>query len=226
MTQPALMVDGVSRTYRLHGAPVGVLHDVSFAAAAGETVAVVGPSGSGKSTLLGLIAGLDAPDAGRVLVEGRDLATMSEAERAAWRSGRLGVLFQSYRLLPTLSARENVRLPMELAGVRLAEATARADELLATVGLAGRTAHLPAQLSGGEQQRVALARALANRPALIVADEPTGNLDSVNGSHIADLLFAAARQGGATLVLVTHDRQLATRADRTIALADGRVVAA
>ena len=225
MTAPALELRRLTRTYRIGDAALTVLADVSFTAEVGESVAVIGPSGSGKSTLLGLIAGLDVPDHGQVLVDGRDLAAMSERERAAWRSRRLGVLFQSYRLLPTLSARENIRLPLELGGLAPPAAEARVDALLARVGLAARADHLPAQLSGGEQQRVALARALANRPALVVADEPTGNLDSVNGAHVAELLFATVREDRATLVLVTHDAALAAQADRRIALRDGRVVA-
>lgn len=225
MTAPALELRRLTRTYRLGDAELTVLADVSFTVAIGESVAVVGPSGSGKSTLLGLIAGLDVPDHGQVLVDGRDLAAMTERERAAWRNRRLGVLFQSYRLLPTLSARENIRLPLELSGIAQRAAEARVDDLLARVGLTARASHLPAQLSGGEQQRVALARALANRPALVVADEPTGNLDSVNGAHVAELLFATVREDRATLVLVTHDAALAAQADRRIALRDGRVVA-
>ncbi|GDY11389.1 ABC transporter ATP-binding protein [Planctomycetota bacterium] len=225
MAVPALEIRRLTRAYRLGDAILAVLADVSFTAGIGESVAVVGPSGSGKSTLLGLIAGLDVPDHGQVLVEGRDLAAMPERDRAAWRNRRLGVLFQSYRLLPTLSARENIRLPLELSGIARHAADLRVDDLLARVGLTARADHLPAQLSGGEQQRVALARALANRPALVVADEPTGNLDSVNGAHVAELLFATVRDDRTTLVLVTHDAALAAQADRRINLRDGRVVA-
>jgi putative ABC transport system ATP-binding protein len=225
MTAPALEIRRLTRTYRHGGAELTVLADVSFTADCGESVAVVGPSGSGKSTLLGLIAGLDIPDHGQVLIHGRDLAALPERDRAAWRNRQLGVLFQSYRLLPTLSARENIRLPMELSGIARRAAEARVDDLLARVGLTARGEHLPAQLSGGEQQRVALARALANRPALVVADEPTGNLDSVNGAHVAELLFATAREDHSTVVLVTHDAALAATADRRICLRDGRVVA-
>jgi putative ABC transport system ATP-binding protein len=217
-----LEVVDLRRTYQVGAQRVDAVRAVSFTAAPATSLAITGPSGSGKSTLLGLIAGLDVPDAGRVVVAGRDLAALSDAERTRWRSRHLGVLFQSYRLLSTLTAAENIRLPLDIAGTT--GAGARVDDLLAAVGLAGRADHLPAQLSGGEQQRVALARALANTPDLIVADEPTGNLDSSTGGQIADLLFATVREHGAILVLVTHDQTLARRADRTIALRDGQVV--
>jgi putative ABC transport system ATP-binding protein len=219
---PFLEVRGLTRTYRSAGADLTVLHEVSFAIQPGEAVAVVGPSGSGKSTLLGLIAGLDRPTAGSVSVAGRDLATLDEAAMARFRGSTMGFLFQQYRLLPALTAAENVRAPLELAGVR--GAAARAQEWLAKVGLANRGHHLPAQLSGGEQQRVALARALVAEPQLLFADEPTGNLDSVSGTAIADLIFGLARERRTTCLLVTHDRALAARADRIIALKDGRVV--
>jgi len=216
-----LEVANVSKRYGSGADMLTVLDAVSFSVAAGASAAVVGPSGSGKSTLLGLLAGLDAPSAGSVRIEGRDLAGMSSGELAAFRGKRLGFIFQSFRLLPGLSAEENVRVPLELAGVSAARATARA--WLARVGLEARVKHRPAQLSGGEQQRVALARALAPRPALIFADEPTGNLDSRTGAAMADLLFDGAKELGATLVVVTHDRVLAERAGRIIALRDGRV---
>jgi len=216
-----LEVANVSKRYGSGADMLTVLDAVSFSVAAGASAAVVGPSGSGKSTLLGLLAGLDAPSAGSVRIEGRDLAGMSSGELAVFRGKRLGFIFQSFRLLPGLSAEENVRVPLELAGVSAARATARA--WLARVGLEARVKHRPAQLSGGEQQRVALARALAPRPALIFADEPTGNLDSRTGAAMADLLFDGAKELGATLVVVTHDRVLAERAGRIIALRDGRV---
>lgn len=217
-----LTIDRLTRRYRSGADELTVLDDVSFTLAAGEAVAVVGPSGSGKSTLLGLVAGLDQPSGGRVLIEGRDLAQLSEAEMAAFRGRRMGFLFQQYRLLAALTAEENVRTPLELAGARDAKARARA--WLAQVGLAARTAHLPAQLSGGEQQRVALARALAPGPALLFADEPTGNLDSATGGAITDLIFAAVREQRVACLYVTHDRELAKRADRIIELKDGRIV--
>jgi putative ABC transport system ATP-binding protein len=218
-----LEVDHVTRRYRTGSGQLTVLDDVGFSVAAGERLAVVGPSGSGKSTLLGLMAGLDAPDVGRVVVEGRDLATLSPSALARLRGERMGFVFQSYRLLPTLTALENVAVPLELAGRAGALATART--WLERVGLGERAAHLPAKLSGGEQQRVALARALAPSPALVFADEPTGNLDSRTGAAMTELLFGLVGESGATLVLVTHDAALAARAGRRIELSDGRVVA-
>ena len=224
MTDPTRMLDVVAltRRYRSGSSELTVLDGISFQVATGEAVAVVGPSGSGKSTLLGLIAGLDAPTSGRVLVEGRDLASLNEADMARFRGQRLGFLFQQYRLLPALTAFENVLTPLALAGATDAET--RAKTWLDRVGLGSRLHHLPAQLSGGEQQRVALARALAPSPALLFADEPTGNLDSATGTQIADLIFAAVREQGVTCLYVTHDPQLATRADRIIRLADGKIV--
>ncbi len=216
-----LEVRGLGKRYGAGAGALTVLDAVSFAVAAGESVAVMGPSGSGKSTLLGLLAGLDAPSTGSVLVEGRDLAAMGASELAAFRGQRMGFVFQSFRLLPGLSAEENVRVPLELAGV--ADAPAIAAGWLERVGLGARGRHRPGQLSGGEQQRVALARALAPRPGLIFADEPTGNLDSRTGAAMADLLFSGVAELGATLVVVTHDRALAGRAGRIIALRDGRM---
>jgi putative ABC transport system ATP-binding protein len=204
------------------GSAVTVLDGVSLDVARGECVAVTGPSGSGKSTLLGLLAGLDTPTAGRIVVDGVDLATLDEDALAAFRRDRIGYVFQSYHLIPTLTAVENVAVPLELAGVEAARA--RALGLLEEVGLAARGHHYPVQLSGGEQQRVALARALARAPELLLADEPTGNLDSATGAQIIELLLALNRERGSTLVLVTHDPALATHADRQVALRDGRVV--
>lgn len=218
-----LQVDHVTRRYRTGGEQLTVLADVAFSVAAGERLAVVGPSGSGKSTLLGLMAGLDAPDEGRVVVEGRDLSTLSPSALARLRGERMGFVFQSYRLLPTLTALENVAVPLELAGRSGALATAQT--WLERVGLGARAGHLPAKLSGGEQQRVALARALAPSPALVFADEPTGNLDSRTGTAMTELLFGLVGESGATLVLVTHDATLAARAGRRIELSDGRIVA-
>ncbi len=217
-----LVIEGLSRTYRSGGSDLTVLSQVGFRLRAGEAVAVVGPSGSGKSTLLGLVAGLDQPTAGTVSVAGRDLATFNEAELAAFRGRTIGFLFQSYRLLPALTALENIRITLELAGVF--NSAQRAQTWLERVGLTGRGHHLPAQLSGGEQQRVGLARALVSEPALLFADEPTGNLDRATGAAIADLIFAAVREQGVTCLYVTHDRALAQRADRIIELADGRLV--
>jgi len=206
------------------GRTVTVLDGVSLDVARGECVAVTGPSGSGKSTLLGLVAGLDTPTSGAVVVDGVDLGALDEDALARFRRDRVGFVFQSYHLIPTLTAAENVAIPLELAGV--ADARAGAARLLDEVGLGERGHHYPVQLSGGEQQRVALARAVARAPVLLLADEPTGNLDSATGAAIIDLLLALNRERGSTLVLVTHDPALAAHADRQIALRDGRVVGA
>jgi putative ABC transport system ATP-binding protein len=204
------------------GAEVTVLDGVSLDVARGECVAITGPSGSGKSTLLGLLAGLDTPVRGAVVVDGVDLGGLDEDALARFRRDRIGFVFQSYHLIPTLTAVENVAVPLELAGV--SDARARATALLAEVGLAARGHHYPVQLSGGEQQRVALARAVARSPVLLLADEPTGNLDSATGAQIIALLLSLNRERGSTLVLVTHDPALAIQADRQVALRDGRVV--
>jgi putative ABC transport system ATP-binding protein len=204
------------------GRPVTILDGVSLDVAAGEVVAVTGPSGSGKSTLLGLIAGLDTPSAGSIAVDGVELTGLGETELARFRRRTLGFVFQSYHLIATLTAAENVAVPLELAGAP--EPLAAARRRLAEVGLAERADHYPAQLSGGEQQRVAIARAVALAPPLLLADEPTGNLDSATGAQIVDLLLALNRERRSTLLLVTHDAALAGRAARRIALRDGRVV--
>ena len=201
------------------GEPLTILHENSFSVAAGETVAIVGASGSGKSTLLGLLAGLDLPTSGSVRLAGEPLADLDEDARAMLRGRLLGFVFQSFQLLPSLNAIENVMLPLELAG--MANARSEAEFWLKRVGLAHRLRHYPKHLSGGEQQRVALARAAAPRPAILLADEPTGNLDGVNGQAIMDLLFGLRDRHGATLVLVTHAPELAARCDRIIRLADG-----
>jgi putative ABC transport system ATP-binding protein len=195
---------------------------VSFDVRAGEAVAVVGVSGSGKSTLLGLLAGLDTPTSGAVRVDGQDLNTLDEDGRAALRGRMIGFVFQSFQLLPAMTALENVMLPLELAGADDAEGQARA--MLARVGLADRVHHYPKQLSGGEQQRVAIARAFVKRPRLLFADEPTGNLDTATGAQVIDLLFELNRESGATLLLVTHDEALTRRCSRVLRLAAGRLV--
>jgi putative ABC transport system ATP-binding protein len=217
-----IRVRGLCMRLASGGRSVDVLTDVSLDVPAGQFLAIAGPSGSGKSTLLGLIAGLDQPTSGRIEVAGVDITALDEDALARFRRDRIGYVFQSFHLLPTLTAQENVAVPLELAGE--ADAAARAAGLLAEVGLAERAHHYPAQLSGGEQQRVAVARAVARRPALLLADEPTGNLDSATGKQIIELLVGINRRLGSTLVLVTHDAALAAHADRIVTLRDGRIV--
>jgi putative ABC transport system ATP-binding protein len=200
-----------------------ILHPLDLTIEAGGVVAITGPSGSGKSTLLGLLAGLDGPSTGHILIDGKDITAMSEDALARFRGARIGFVFQFFHLLPSLTALENVRVPLEIAGA--SDPETRADALLAEVGLSARRHHYPSQLSGGEQQRVAIARALANDPPLLLADEPTGNLDSATGHQVIDLLIDVNRRRQTTVVLVTHDGELAALADSTIALRDGRVVA-
>ncbi len=202
---------------------VDILKGIDLEIPKGQFAAIMGPSGSGKSTLLGLLAGLDFPTSGQVLLDGEDITRLSEDEMALLRGRKIGFVFQSYHLLPTLTAEENVVLPMELAG-DASGGRERARELLHRVGLKGRFDHYPVQLSGGEQQRVALARAFALRPPILLADEPTGNLDSATGKVVLDLLLALNREQGATMVLVTHEQALAESADRRIVLHDGLVV--
>jgi putative ABC transport system ATP-binding protein len=212
----------VSKTVTSGTQPLTILHPLSTSIDRGQFVAIVGPSGSGKSTLLGLIAGLDAPTSGAVLIDGVDITRLSEDELAKLRGEKIGFVFQFFHLIPSLTAYENVAVPMEIRGQ--GDAGPRARTLLEEVGLTGRAHHYPSQLSGGEQQRVALARALANDPPIVLADEPTGNLDSANGRHIMDLLKEIHRSRGTTLILVTHDAELAALANRQITLRDGRVV--
>jgi putative ABC transport system ATP-binding protein len=199
-----------------------ILHALDLTIPAGQFVSVVGPSGSGKSTLLGLIAGLDAPTAGEIRIDGQTITGMDEDRLAALRGAKIGFVFQSFHLIPSLTALENVLIPMEIAN--RPDASVRARRLLDDVDLSARAHHYPSQLSGGERQRVAIARAFANAPSILLADEPTGNLDSRNGRHVFDLMVAMNRKHGTTLVLVTHDHELASRADRLIALKDGRVI--
>jgi len=221
---PIIELRNVSRRYNQGEAEVTALENVSLTVAPGAFVAVVGPSGSGKSTLLSLISGIDRPNSGEVWVTGRRIDTLSENQLARWRRQSLGIVFQFFQLLPTLTALENVLLPMELRGLNARVARARAYALLAQVGLANRAGHLPSELSGGEQQRVAIARALANDPPLILADEPTGNLDQATGAGIFDLL-ATLPASGKTVVFVTHDPHLAQRAHQVIPVQSGRVMA-
>ena len=212
----------VSKVVPSGDAMLTILHPLDLAIASGQVAAITGPSGSGKSTLLGLLAGLDAPSTGRIVIDGAEITTMSEDELARFRGTRIGFVFQFFHLLPSLTAWENVRVPLEIAGAD--DPGSRADALLLEVGLGPRRHHYPSQLSGGEQQRVAIARALANDPAILLADEPTGNLDSATGHQVIDLLLEVNRRRKTTVVLVTHDPELAARADSTIALRDGRVV--
>lgn len=212
----------VSRTVSSGAGSLTILHPTSLAIARGRVVAITGPSGSGKSTMLGLIAGLDAPTSGRVLLDGTDITALTEESLARLRGEKVGIVFQFFHLLPSLTAFENVLVPLEIAGAKNAAPRARA--LLADVGLADRGHHYPSQLSGGEQQRVAIARALANNPPILLADEATGNLDSVTGHQIIELLVNVNQQRGCTLVLVTHDAELAALADETLSLRDGRLV--
>lgn len=202
--------------------PLTILHELDLTIPDGQFVSIVGPSGSGKSTLLALIAGLDAPTAGKILIDGENITSMNEDQLATLRGRKIGFVFQSFHLIPSLTAYENILIPMEIAGMR--DASAHARRLLEDVGLTERATHYPSQLSGGEQQRIAIARAFSNNPAMLLADEPTGNLDSRNGQHVFDLMIGMNKERGATLVLVTHDYELAQQADRRISLRDGRVV--
>jgi putative ABC transport system ATP-binding protein len=213
---------GVSKTVQSGDRPLTILHPMDLAVPAGQSLAIIGPSGSGKSTLLGLIAGLDAPTSGQILIDGTDITALDEDALARLRGEKIGFVFQFFHLVPSLTALENILVPMEIAGRR--DARSRAQMLLDEVGLHDRGHHYPSQLSGGEQQRIAIARALANDPPLILADEPTGNLDTTNGRLILDLLLQVKRARHATLVLVTHDRSVAAIADVQLMLRDGSPV--
>ena len=215
---------GVSKTVQSGDQPLTILHPLDLVIPAGTFLAVVGPSGSGKSTLLGLLAGLDAPSAGQILVNGIDITALGEDELAKLRGETIGFVFQFFHLVPSLTAFENILVPMEIA--RRPDAVPRARRLLDEVELSNRGHHYPSQLSGGEQQRVAIARALANDPPIVLADEPTGNLDSTTGGHIMELLLDVRRARQSTLVLVTHDAELASLADTQLTLRDGRPVGA
>lgn len=220
--QSILNVQRLTKTYATAAGPLTVLQEVSFAIPAGGTCAIVGPSGSGKTTLLGLCAGLDQPSTGTVELDGREIGGLSEDQRALVRNECVGFVFQNFQLIPTLTALENVLVPLELRGNGVKES--EAAELLARVGLGGRLDHYPVQLSGGEQQRVALARAFINRPRILFCDEPTGNLDGDTAHAMTDLIFGLNRERGTTLVLVTHDLELARRTQRVIRLRSGAVI--
>lgn len=221
MAESILKLEDVHLTLAGNSGAVEVLRGISLTVEQGQTVGLVGPSGSGKSSLLMLMGGMERATGGIVRAFGQDLGAMDEDRLARFRRGRMGVVFQSFHLIPTMTALENVAVPLEIAGAR--DAFTRAAQELAAVGLSSRAGHYPAQLSGGEQQRVALARAAAPRPALILADEPTGNLDAANGAAVMDLLFDLRDRHGATLVMVTHAQELAARCDRVVRLADGRL---
>ena len=224
MAKPVIDLNDVSLTLSSRAGPVEILKRVSLEIGAGESVAVVGPSGSGKTSLLMIVAGLERATSGSVGVAGRDFLGLSEDELALVRGSNIGIVFQSFHLVPTMTALENVALPLEFAGKPAAFPTARG--LLEEVGLAHRAEHFPAQLSGGEQQRVAIARALRPRPQIILADEPTGNLDGKTGEHVVELLFGLQRRRQATLVFVTHDVRLAQRCGRLVRMADGEIAGA
>jgi len=218
-----IQVVGLTKTIATPTHRVDILKGIDLEIPRGQFAAIMGPSGSGKSTLLGLLAGLDTPTSGRIVLDGEDITGLEEDDLALLRGRKIGFVFQSYHLIPTLTAEENVLLPLELSG-HSADGAGRARELLESVGLLDRRDHYPIQLSGGEQQRVALARAFVVRPPILLADEPTGNLDTTNGRMVLDLLIALNRREGTTLVLVTHDQQVSEQADRRITLRDGRVV--
>ena len=221
MTETVLALEDAWLTLAGNAGRVDILKGITLSVARGESLGLIGPSGSGKSSLLMLMGGLERVSKGRVQALGQDITGLDEDGLAKFRRGRMGVVFQSFHLIPTMTALENVALPMEIAGVK--DAFTRAKDELAAVGLESRMQHYPAQLSGGEQQRVALARAAAPRPAILLADEPTGNLDSVNGAAIMELIFGLRDRHGATLVLVTHAAELAARCSRVVRLADGRI---
>jgi len=227
MTGAALLIAPMVELRNVHlnlesgAGEVNILRGVNLSVGRGESVAVLGPSGSGKSSLLMITAGIERASSGTVVVDGIDFAPLDEDRRAAFRLSRVGIVFQAFHLVPTMTALENVMVPMEIAGAR--DASKRAREALAAVGLDHRGLHYPSQLSGGEQQRVAIARAFAPRPALVLADEPTGNLDGESGRHVADLLFSRVRDAHTTLLLVTHDAELADRCDRIVHMVDGQI---
>ena len=221
---PMIRVSSLTKSIATSTHRVDILKGIDLVIPRGQFTAIMGPSGSGKSTLLGLLAGLDSPTAGSIKLDGEEITGLAEDQMATLRGRKVGFVFQAYNLIPTLTAEENILLPYELSGGPIDEGRRRARSLLETVGLRERSDHYPVQLSGGEQQRIALARAFIGRPAILFADEPTGNLDSENGRRILDLLITMNRSEGATLVLVTHDRELAAYSDRVITLKDGRIL--
>jgi putative ABC transport system ATP-binding protein len=221
--RPMIQVRGLTKTIATPTHSVEILKGIDLEIPRGQFAAIMGPSGSGKSTLLGLLAGLDGPTSGQIVLDGEDITDLEEDQLALLRGRKIGFVFQSYHLIPTLTAQENVLLPLELSG-NAVDGTERARELLDSVGLLDRSDHYPVQLSGGEQQRVALARAFVGRPPILLADEPTGNLDTANGRVVLELLMALNRREQTTLVLVTHDQQISEQADRRITLRDGRIV--
>ncbi len=221
---PIVHARGISKIYRAHFVEVPALTNIDFTAARGEMVAIMGPSGSGKTTLLNCLAGLDTPDRGTVEIDGEDLAEMSDAKRTDFRARSMGFVFQNFNLLPVLSAVENVEMPLLVLRIPAKQARVRARELLSMVGLAERERHLPAELSGGQRQRVAIARALVTQPAIVWADEPTGNLDSEAAAEVMELLAGLNRSLGQTVVLVTHAAEIGARADRIVTMRDGSIV--
>jgi|SRR5579871_5490278 len=222
MVAAAAELTRVSKTYPSR-TPVAAVQDLTLSIAAGSIVAVMGASGSGKSTILNLMGGLDTPTSGSVVVGGTDLGRLNEAERSTWRRRQVAFVFQAYHLLPTLTCFQNIALPLHLQGLRRKDVDARVRSAMSDVGLTDRASHVPDELSGGERQRVAIARALVTAPKLLLADEPTGNLDSVSGHHVLGLLLGLTRARGATLVMVTHNREATTNCDRVITLVDGRI---
>jgi len=224
--ETVIQVEELAKTYQLGKVSIPALHGVSFTVAKGEFLVVIGPSGSGKTTLLNLLGAIDKPTSGRVLIDGRDITTLDEGELTKLRRHKIGFIFQFYNLLPSLTAVENVELPMLTAGVSRKEAAERALQLLSAVGLAERVGHLPDELSGGEQQRVAIARALVNKPSVILADEPTGDLDTKTGMEVVQILYDTAKKENATAIVVTHDAMITEKADRILNMRDGNIIGA
>ena len=222
--ETVIQVEKLAKTYRLGKVSIPALRGISFDVAKGEFLAVIGPSGSGKTTLLNLMGAIDKPTSGRIFIDGRDVTTLGEGELTKLRRHKIGFIFQFYNLIPALTALENVELPMLTGGVSRKDASKRALQLLEMVGLAERVGHLPDELSGGEQQRVAIARALANRPSVILADEPTGDLDTKTGMEVVQILYDTSKKENATVIVVTHDPMITERADRILHMRDGSII--